>query len=408
MLVLSACIRQDYLIDLTSKPAPETRYEISILEIGGVKARVQVTHNGSNGDYYMVFCTDDLDSPISEVYQQVIKDRGEVYYYNQRKVVVNFKVPELSTVYRVIVCSITPDNTIDFTSATELLFKTNEVIGFVAQTPSNLQIDFSDDILSKVSLTVSGELMKDYFFVSVLTEDEINEYDNIETLLGCKAYDFMKAYEHNMSTAVKYMYHSDYSIDIKLKKGRQAVYAIGINDDGLASGYYAATEMIEVEIPEYIQEIEGKFALKGNQGKVFDVCYAGPDSLVIKGFTDDGSLDIGLSYYEQDILEDWHLFSLGSQVQYDLPAMSYGVATINDLGIRAVGVKKRYIDENGDKRYTIHLHHAFHAYYYNSTIRIFGTEEDIGFAVVGYDYVYRRFYILDYYNFPFVIEKIQL
>lgn len=405
ILIVASCIRQDYLIDLTQPDNEEQLFEISVLKIDGINARVQVTHSGTNKDNYLVFCTDDLFSPVSDIYNRMLKDSGCVFYRNQRKTIVNFKLTKLSTMYRIVVCPVSDDKEINYDCAKELVFTSNEDIGFVAQTTPSLQIDFCDDSHSQVKITVRGSAMRERFFITVLTEDEINSYDNVEFLLGCEAYDFMRKYNNDMSLATSNLYNSDRFVDVKLKRGRQYVYAIGITDDGTASGMYAVTESVSVDIPEYAREFEGKYVLRGDDSKVFDVYCVSPDSLVIKGFAVDNSLEIGMSYYKQGMYEGIHFFMLECQFQqHEVIGMRYGLS-FNDLVVGVFEVKEIQTSENGGKNYKFGNEQYFLVSHYNSSIRL-SEGTSLGFAIVAYDAIGRQYYLLDVYEFPFVLDKI--
>lgn len=401
ILLHSGCIRDDFLMDITSRPSQDPFCNISLLQIKSCTVDVQVTHDGNNGKSYVIFCSDDMVSSVPDVYMKcAIKDA--VYCRNQKKTIVRFLVPKVATVYRIVVCPMSDDSNINFDSAQELLFTSPDTVGWEFIEHNDWQLRWGDESCSKVIADVTGDaLVKDRFFIEVIAEQEIMEAGSIEALISEKVYRFTR--KHHILGYEEKLHSYGGVYDVAPRRGRIAAFAIGVTEDGLPSGFIAHTEWATIEIPSDFLQYEGAYMLKGDRSKVYELKFFDADSLVISGFSKDGSLDVGLEYWPQDILDGYYFFDFGTPM-WHYPnirpnSSDYLVRTAAVTGIEEKG--------NGKKVYKLQkLSEPVSGFLYENRFYVAGGEDELGLAIIVYDPWTRSYYVLDYYDFPFIIEKI--
>ena len=94
----------------SSDIAQEVVFRLDTYSIGYSTLKVQVTHTGTNRDRYVVFCTQDLDSPIEEMSRKYLSENtlAEVLLDQKKKI---YSVRELKpeTEYRIIAFGVDTD-----------------------------------------------------------------------------------------------------------------------------------------------------------------------------------------------------------------------------------------------------------------------------------------------------------
>lgn len=407
MLIDSACLRKDFLVDLSSAISDSPTYKISIIQFRGGNASVQITHDGSNRDCYAIFCTEDLISPISEVYE-IQLSKNEVHFRNQKKTIAHFWLPKLSTSYRVVVCSLSENYKLDCSTAQEIIVNTPDKFDFVVKENPNWHIAWVDSNCSKINVDVSGaSMVYDSFIVKVFSEEEVAGFDSVEELVSASVYEYMNKHKHNQFDAVENLYSYGGTYDVTPHRGMNISYLIGVDDDGYPTGSVSKTEPAIVEIPKQKLSYGGLYQLRDDESKIFNIKVFNKDSLVISGFAQDGMIELGLNEYEQDILPDMNIYSFDTKVQYDITPMRYGIKNISPFGIRIGVVTKIEPDEDGNTWFTFKVNHELLGVFSGSSFIVRGDSDALGFAVLAYDYQTRAYYILDYYDYPFSLDKIQ-
>ncbi len=226
-------------------------------------------------------------------------------------------------------------------------------------------------------------------------------------------------HSHNIVAARESIYHYSGIFQVQSLVGNVRAFLIGITDDGLPSGYYAESDLISKPICDCVSEYVGIYTLDNDSSRTFKVTSDNSGRLEISGFSRDNSLKVKLRHYEYEFdfeyedsvyISEIHGFKLATDViQYNVPAIRYEMLSLKTLGVRVLAVRNRTIDADGTINYDFvgNKYTCFYAFGTHSDIHISRDEDYEGFAITLYDYQTRKYTVLEYFELPFVLKRLE-
>lgn len=260
-------------------------FTLEVTEVDTDKAKVKVSHNGTDTDTWYAFATTEtnVENAVKEEVAKLVANNN-IPVKKQKEATVTVKDLTPETDYTFIVFGLTAKGEV-YGTAAHTTFKTEaEAAGFTVNEAWTVEYSGAGVIEEEefehiISVTSTDE---NYYFITVFSEADYAEfgaeaiaafqYEELLEMIGI----FNDAYGMEL-TILDLSYNTSSAEPFDLEAGEWRAFAIGVTPEGQLSGLYAVSDLITIVEPDPTEGYAswlGNWTLTGANGLTQEVTFS--------------------------------------------------------------------------------------------------------------------------------------